>query len=143
MSRYFNAAGELLECDDALFAAWIEAGNPKADGWQVQPPAPPHDPTLQALRWDGAAWIVEDRPVIVPEQVPAHHMRRALRAFGLLTVVNSYMDALPDDAPMRDDWEYAPYLRRDAAGIETARVALGITTEQVDALFVAAAAVQT
>ena len=63
MSIYYNAAGELREIDDALMAAWVAAGNPKADGWQLQPPAPAHDPTLQTIRWDGAAWIVDARPV--------------------------------------------------------------------------------
>jgi hypothetical protein len=53
------------------------------------------------------------------------------------------MSALPDDDEMRESWEYAPYFRRDALGIEAARVALGLTTDQVDALFVAAGAVQT
>lgn len=79
----------------------------------------------------------------VPESVPAHHLRRALRQFGMLAGANVYMAALPDDDEMRESWEYAPYFRRDANGIEAARVALGLTTEQVDALFRAAAAVVT
>jgi len=45
------------------------------------------------------------------------------------------MDALPEDDEMRESWEYAPYFRRDAAGIEAARVALGLTVDQVDDLF--------
>lgn len=57
--------------------------------------------------------------------------------------MKTYMDALPDDDEMREAWEYAPYFRRDANGIEAARVALGLTVEQVDALFVAAGQVQT
>ena len=83
-------------------------------------------------------------PVVhVPDSVPAHHLRRALRAAGMLAGVKGYMDALPDDDEMREAWEYAPYFRRDALGIEAARVALGLTTAQVDALFVAAGQVVT
>lgn len=82
-------------------------------------------------------------PPHVPESVPAHHLRRALRAAGMLAAVKSYMDALPDDDEMRESWEYAPYFRRDAVGIEAARVALGLTSAQVDALFVAAGQVVT
>ena len=75
--------------------------------------------------------------------VPAHQLRRALRSLGMLPAVNAYMSALPEDDEMRESWEYAPYFRRDALGIEAARVALGLTVEQVDALFIAAGNVQT
>lgn len=68
---------------------------------------------------------------------------RALRAFGMLASVKAYIDALPEDDEMRESWEYAPYFRRDANGIEAARVALGLTVAQVDGLFVAAGAVAT
>lgn len=57
--------------------------------------------------------------------------------------VVAYMAALPDDDEMRESWEYAPYFRRDALGIEAARAALGLTIDQVDALFRAAGAVVT
>lgn len=89
-------------------------------------------------------WVVSALPPPpVPESVPAHHLRRALRAFGMLAGVTAYMAALPDDDEMRESWEYAPYFRRDALGIEAARVALGLTVEQVEALFVAAGQVVT
>jgi len=88
-------------------------------------------------------WVVEAIPVEIPESVPAHHLRRALRAFGMLPAVNAYMLALGEDDEMRESWEYAPYFRRDALGIEAARVALGLSVGQVDALFVAAGNVVT
>lgn len=74
-------------------------------------------------------------PEPVPDSVPAHHLRLALRAAGMLAAVRAYMDALPEDDEMRESWEYAPYFRRDAIGIEDARVALGLTVAQVDDLF--------
>ena len=90
------------------------------------------------------SWVVTPaQPAPVPESVPAHHLRRALRQFGMLTAVNAYMAGLGDDDEMRESWEYAPYFRRDALGIEAARVALGLTVEQVDALFRAAGNVVT
>jgi hypothetical protein len=61
----------------------------------------------------------------------------------MLVAVRAYMDALPDDDEMRESWEYAPYFRRDSVGIESARVALGLTSAQVDALFVSAGQVVT
>jgi len=108
-------------------------------GWAVRPDPPAHDPQTHTARWNWAQWVVEAIPKPpVPDSVPAHHLRRALRAAGMLAGVKTYMDALPDDDEMREAWEYAPYFRRDANGIEAARVALGLTAEQVDALFVAA-----
>lgn len=61
----------------------------------------------------------------------------------LLTAVDAYIGTLPADDLMRIDWAFAPYFSRTAVGIEAARVALGLTTAQVDALFAAAASVQT
>jgi hypothetical protein len=142
MSLYYRGA-EIREIDDALYAEWISAGNPKATDWTLLPSAPAHDPATHTVRWDDAQWVVEAVPLVVPDSVPAHHLRRALRAAGMLAAVKSYMDALPDDDEMRESWEYAPYFRRDAVGIEAARVALGLTSAQVDALFVAAGQVVT
>lgn len=113
-------------------------------GWTVRPDPPDYDPQTHSVAWDGAQWVVSALPPpAVPESVPAHHLRRALRAFGMLPAVVAYMAALPDDDEMRESWEYAPYFRRDALGIESARVALGLTSSQVDALFRAAGAVVT
>ena len=113
-------------------------------GWAVRPDPPSYDPATHQVAWDGAQWVVSALPPPpVPESVPAHHLRRALRAFGMLASVNAYMAALPDDDEMRESWEYAPYFRRDALGIEAARVALGLTGGQVDGLFVAAGQVVT
>ena len=136
---YFNAQGETREIDGALYAAWVDAGNPKAQAWTLQPQPPAYDPQTHSVAWDGAQWVVSALPPPeVPESVPAHHLRRALRAFGMLPAVVAYMAALPDDDEMRESWEYAPYFRRDALGIEAARVALGLSVGQVDGLFRAA-----
>ncbi len=77
------------------------------------------------------------------QTVPAHHLRRALTQFGMRAAVEAHIASLPADDPMRDDWQYAPYFSRSAAGIEAARVALGLSNEQVDALFVAASTIVT
>lgn len=77
------------------------------------------------------------------QTVPAHHLRRALTQFGMRAAVEAHIAALPADDPMRDGWQFAPYFSRAAVGIEAARVDLGLTNEQVDALFAAAGNVQT
>lgn len=112
-------------------------------GWTLRPDPPAYDPATHSCAWDGAQWVVTAIQVVVPESVPAHHLRRALRQFGMLASVNAYMAQLGDDDEMRESWEYAPYFRRDALGIESARVALGLSAAQVDALFVAVGNVQT
>lgn len=77
------------------------------------------------------------------QTVPAHYLRRALIQFGMLAAVEAHIASLPADDLMRIDWAHAPYFSRDAVGIEAARVALGLSVEQVDALFVAAGQVVT
>lgn len=100
----------------------------------------------ESIEHDGIGWVqawtvIPAGPAPIPYSVPAHHLRRALRNAGVISAVNAYMSALPADDAMREAWEYAPYFRRDAVGIEAARVALGLTGAQVDDLFRAADAV--
>lgn len=53
MSLYHRGT-EIREIDDALYAEWGAAGNPKASDWQPLPAQPAHDPQTHAVRWDGA-----------------------------------------------------------------------------------------
>jgi hypothetical protein len=88
---------------------------------------------------EGGTPIVENTEVLpIPESVPSHHLRRALTAAGLRQQIEALISALPVDHAMRDDWEYAPTIRRDAQGIESVRAALGLTEAQVDDVFRAA-----
>lgn len=82
-------------------------------------------------------------PSPVPDSVPAHHIRRALSAAGLRANVESAIAALPEGHEMRDDWEYAPTIRRDSIGVEMLRAGLGLTHKQVDDVFRAAGAIVT
>lgn len=58
MSLYYRGT-EIREIDDALYAAWVAAGNPKALDWQPLPVQPEHDPQTHAVRWDGARVRIE------------------------------------------------------------------------------------
>ncbi len=62
MSLYYRGA-EIREIDDALYAAWVAAANPKAADWTLLPDPPEHNPATHAVRWDGAQWVVEPIPV--------------------------------------------------------------------------------
>jgi hypothetical protein len=48
MTTYYNASGEVREIDDDLYAGWVAAGNPKAQGWTPVPPPTPEQ-IAQAL----------------------------------------------------------------------------------------------
>jgi hypothetical protein len=76
----------------------------------------------------------------VPTRVPMRKARRALRAAGLLGVVEQTLAAIPgaegDDA--RDDWEYSSEVHRDNPTLQALATDLGLTDEQLDQLFVTA-----
>lgn len=142
MSLYYNTT-EVKEIDDAVYAQWLATNNPKATHWTLCPPQPAFDAANQQANWVGNQWVISAYVAPVPISVPSHHLRRALRNAGMLSAVVTYMESLPENDLMSESWEYAPYFRRDASGIETARVALGLTIEQVDDLFRAADAIVT
>jgi hypothetical protein len=49
-------------------AAWVAAGNPKADDWAVQPAAPSDDAV-----WSDGAWSVPPAPTITAEQAVSQY----------------------------------------------------------------------
>jgi len=107
-------------------------------GWVARPDKPEHDPETQQCVWTGTEWIISPYtppPPPVPDDVPAHLLRRALRTLGATSLVQAYVDQLPADDPMRDDWEYAPYFRRSSVGVIAAAEALEWTSEQLDDVF--------
>lgn len=80
-------------------------------------------------------------PVVVPESVSMRQARLALLGAGLLAGVNAAIASLPGaqgDAA-RIEWEYAQEVRRDSPLIALLLPSLGLTSEQVDAMFVSAA----
>ena len=87
-------------------------------------------------------------PVVSPEEIRAairpvtmRQARLALLAAGVLGDVAPALAALP--SPHRDaaeiEWEYASEVRRDAPLIAALGSALGLTEDQIDDLFAAAA----
>jgi hypothetical protein len=58
MSLFQNiSTGEVREIDDGLMAAWIAAGNPKAQEWAPYTPAPP-EPAAPVPDWtDFTGWL--------------------------------------------------------------------------------------
>lgn len=108
---------------DAAFVeylAWVRAGNePKID-----------------------SSYVPDLPKSVPDAVTMRQARLALLGAGKLSQVSAALSAMPE--PQRSaaqiTWEYSAEVRRSDPLIAALAPALGMTAEQIDALFVAAAA---
>lgn len=75
---------------------------------------------------------------VVPDYVSRYQARAALLNSGLLEQVENYFAALPDGNLDRLAWLEAPTVHRDSASLLGAAAALGLSSEQVDDLFMTA-----
>lgn len=80
---------------------------------------------------------VEDAPLPIPESVTPRQARLALEAAGLTAQVEAAVTAAGSEA--RITWDYALEIRRDNLMIASLAEAVGITSEQLDDLFIQAA----
>ena len=76
-------------------------------------------------------------PTPPPSPVTPLQIRRALNAAGMRGMVEAALVAAPQDA--KDAWDYATEIKRDDATLNAMATALGLTTAQVDDLFILAA----
>jgi hypothetical protein len=78
----------------------------------------------------------------VPRVVEMAQARLALLQAGLLTQVQSAIDAMPgvDGQAARIAWEYRATVRRDSTLVQALAQQLALTEEQLDTLFTTAAA---
>ncbi len=79
----------------------------------------------------------------VPAEVTMRQARLALLAAGKLAAVEAAIDAMaePRKTAARIEWEYSNALQRDNALVAALGPALGLSTNDVDNLFRAAAAI--
>lgn len=78
-----------------------------------------------------------------PQQVTMRQARLALLAAGLLDDVEEAIAAIPDPVQRKAaqiEWEYASMVERQSAFVQQLAVGLGLSTEQMDDLFMQAAA---
>lgn len=80
--------------------------------------------------------------VEVPDEVTMRQARLALLGAGLLDDVEAAIDAMSDPAKAaaRIEWDYSNTLRRDHPLVTTLGAGLGLTSGQLDDLFIAAGA---
>lgn len=136
MSLYINANNqEIVELDDDLFQAWIEANNPKKDAWILLPQQPP-----ESSYWNGSEWI-EPQPTI-PSSVSARQIRLWLIRNNIdLSSIDSAINNIPDSQlrdSVRVEWEYAPYIERTHPMLVPIAVSLGLTESDIDRAFIEA-----
>lgn len=114
------------DSDFAVSQDWIPAGDSRiGDLWDGETftPAPPPSP-------------------VVPAAVTMRQARLALLGAGLLDDVEAAIAALPSQQKeaARIEWEYSQEVQRHNGFVSVLAPALGMTDEQTDALFLAAAA---
>jgi len=85
------------------------------------------------------AQIAAQQPSAV--RVTPYQARRALRDAGLLAQVEAIVAAAQADSDIRLAWDWAVEWRRDSEMIAQLGAALGLSAEQIDALFASAAAI--
>lgn len=76
----------------------------------------------------------------IPPSVTALQARTALRRAGLLGLAESAVENLGDEA--KDAWEYSVEWARTSPMINQLATGLGLSSEDVDALFIEAAGIE-
>lgn len=139
MSTYYNG-GEAREIDDDLFAEWIAAGNPKAQGWTLRPDMPAYDAKTQQCAWVDGKWVVSAIVPTVPAAVTMRQARLALLGAGKLAAVDAAINGMsePTKSAARIEWEYSGEVQRHNGFVSALGPALGLTPDQIDQLFIAA-----
>ncbi|MFN3553445.1 MAG: hypothetical protein ACK4UL_10080 [Novosphingobium meiothermophilum] len=95
-----------------------------------------------AIRIDAATGEIEritvDAQAAVPEAISMRQARLALLRAGLLEVVDAAIAAQSgvEGEAARIEWEYAADVRRDSSLVQMLAPVIGLSAEQVDALFV-------
>lgn len=81
-------------------------------------------------------------PTPVPAEVPMWSIRAILDLAGLTPSIDAILAQLPepDRTIVNRVWQYGNYIRRDSPTIASLGSALGKTEDEVDAYFIAAAA---
>ncbi|MFI0472230.1 hypothetical protein ACGLWX_05840 [Halomonas sp. HMF6819] len=133
----------------------------RARGHYVEPaPQPGYDPQTQEVQQgqleqdtDGnwhQTWSVRDltqeeidarNHVPVPASITPRQARLELLNEGLLSQVDAAINSLdsPDKERAAIEWEFAEVIERDSPWINDIGEALGLTQEQIDEMFIAAA----
>lgn len=102
------------------------------------------DVVADQFYYDTTTQSIVPNPVPVPTEVTMRQARLALLAANLLDAANAAVAGMTGDAgkAAQIDWEYATSVNRHNGLVTQMGAALGLTDAQIDALFVAAAAIK-
>lgn len=93
-------------------------------------------------RFDGETFTAPSAQVPIPQSVTMRQARLALLAAGLLDTAEAVIAGIPGDVgrAARIEWEYAQEVRRDNALLQQVQALAGFSDQDVDSLFLSAAA---
>lgn len=118
----------------------VEAASAEACA-HLEPVAPAPDDVGRGWLYNGSEFSEPPASAPpVPDVVTPFQARAALRAAGLLDGVLTLVAAA--DATTQDAWEYATEFRRTSPLLNGLAQQLGMTDQQLDQLFIAAAAIE-
>lgn len=105
------------------------------NGWVVSDTAKIGD------TWNGIVFETPAPLVVVPQSVTMRQARLALLAQGLLSNVDTVINALPepDKSAAAIEWEYSQTVERNRPFVLTLGAALGLDSAGLDSLFTLAA----
>jgi len=85
--------------------------------------------------------IAQRKAALVPSAVTMRQARLALLGAGKLALVDQAISSMkePQQSAARIEWEYSGEVQRHNGFVAALGPALGLTSEQIDALFIAAA----
>ena len=144
-------ARAIFERLDAIDRASVRPARSFASGYGT----PDDEAAIRALEEEAIALRAELRAylppypapepppeVIIPQRITARQASLALLDAGLLDDVDAIIEALPANvrAHVRIEWDRATHVERGSTVTQMVATELGLTAEQEDALFVAAAA---
>ncbi|GGE36423.1 hypothetical protein GCM10007276_12400 [Agaricicola taiwanensis] len=109
--------------------------------WRVSPAKVPDGKIVTGYTFvmgeDGPEQVLDLADAPAPDCVSAFQARSALRLAGLLDAVETAINSA--DEQTQDAWEYAVEFRRDSPTIASMAATLGLSDQEVDDLFTAAA----
>jgi hypothetical protein len=96
---------------------------------------------MSNIDWGRVITAADKAKVPVPASVTPYQARIALLNVELLATVDALMADPETDQAARIAWEYATSIERQSPFIEALAPALGLTEQQIDDLFITAAAI--
>jgi len=89
---------------------------------------------------NNGVWESPPPVIIVPQEITMRQARLALLDIGLLSNVTTAINSLPepDKTKAQIEWEYSNALQRDNSFVAVLGAALGLSSQDIDNLFITA-----